>query len=81
MNYYMITMLKMKTTCSGLATLRIFSDGQYHYHGSSQSTYTYRALQPPVHKPSWYCCIRVINSNKLVGFISGVPAAVSVKGQ
>ena len=41
----------------------------------------YRALQPPVHKPSWYCCIRAINSKKLVGFISGVPAVVSVKGQ
>ena len=43
--------------------------------------YAHRALQPPVHKPSWYCCIRVITSNKLVGFISGVPAVVSVKGQ
>ena len=43
--------------------------------------YIYRALQPPVHKPSWYCCIRVISSHKLVGFISGVPAVVSVKGQ
>ena len=41
----------------------------------------HRALQPPDYKPSWYCCIRAINSNKLVGFISGVPAVVSVKGQ
>ena len=41
----------------------------------------HRALQPPEYKPSWYCCIRAINSNKLVGFISGVPAVVSVKGQ
>ena len=43
--------------------------------------YACRALQPPDNKPSWYCCIRVITSNKLVGFISGVPAVVSVKGQ
>ena len=41
----------------------------------------HRALQPPDYKPSWYCCIRAVNSNKLVGFISGVPAIVSVKGQ
>ncbi|XP_065896529.1 glycylpeptide N-tetradecanoyltransferase 2-like [Dysidea avara] len=39
------------------------------------------ALQPPHYKLSWYCGIRVIGSNKLVGFISGVPAVVSVKGQ
>ena len=44
-------------------------------------TLSCRALQPPHYKSSWYCGIRVIGSNKLVGFISGVPAVVSVKGQ
>lgn len=54
-----------------------------NYHGNNTHRHVsiHRALQPPDYKPSWYCCIRAINSNKLVGFISGVPAIVSVKGQ
>ena len=38
------------------------------------------ALQPPHWVQEWHCGIRVVKSKKLVGFISAIPAQVSVSG-
>ena len=40
-----------------------------------------RALQPPHWKKHWHCGVRVIKSKKLVGFISAVPAVISIYGK
>ena len=37
------------------------------------------ALKPPNWKKDWHCGLRVEKTNKLVGFISGVPASVRIK--
>lgn len=37
------------------------------------------ALKPPNWKKDWHCGLRVEKTDKLVGFISGVPASVRVK--
>lgn len=37
-----------------------------------------RALQPPNWSAQWHCGIRVVSSNKLVGFIAAVPAELIV---
>ena len=34
------------------------------------------ALKPPGYLKEWHCGVRVSKSNKLVGFISGVPAHI-----
>ncbi|XP_042897135.1 glycylpeptide N-tetradecanoyltransferase 2 isoform X2 [Parasteatoda tepidariorum] len=39
------------------------------------------ALQPPGWKKTWHCGVRVTKSTKLVGFISAVPANVSIYGK
>lgn len=37
-----------------------------------------RALQPPGWLKEWHVGVRVIKSNKLVGFISAIPALLKV---
>ncbi|RWS25182.1 glycylpeptide N-tetradecanoyltransferase 2-like protein [Leptotrombidium deliense] len=37
------------------------------------------ALKPPHWKQEWHCGVRVSKSNKLVGFISAVPATIRIK--
>lgn len=37
-----------------------------------------RALQPPNWSAQWHCGIRVVSSNKLVGFIAALPAKLLV---
>lgn len=37
-----------------------------------------RALQPPNWSAQWHCGIRVVSSDKLVGFIAAVPAELLV---
>lgn len=39
------------------------------------------ALQPPQWKKHWHCGVRVVKSKKLVGFISAVPAVISIYGK
>jgi len=39
------------------------------------------ALKPPNWHKDWHCGLRVEKTNKLVGFISGVPASVRIKDQ
>jgi len=36
------------------------------------------ALCPPGWKSEWHCCVRVATNKKLVGFISAIPARISV---
>lgn len=40
--------------------------------------FLFRALQPPNWSAQWHCGIRVVSSNKLVGFIAAVPAELLV---
>lgn len=40
--------------------------------------YYYRALQPPGWLKEWHVGVRVTKSNKLVGFISAIPALLNV---
>ncbi|XP_014281224.1 glycylpeptide N-tetradecanoyltransferase 2 [Halyomorpha halys] len=39
------------------------------------------ALQPPGWKKDWHCGVRVSKSGRLVGFISAIPAKLSIYGQ
>eukprot|EP00921_Rhytidocystis_pertsovi_P015270 GHVQ01024341.1.p1 GENE.GHVQ01024341.1~~GHVQ01024341.1.p1 ORF type:complete len:415 (+),score=33.99 GHVQ01024341.1:376-1620(+) len=39
------------------------------------------ALSPPGFDPTWHISVRIKSSSKLVGFITGVPATVQVKGR
>ncbi|KAH8040235.1 hypothetical protein HPB51_009783 [Rhipicephalus microplus] len=39
------------------------------------------ALQPPGWTADWHCGVRVVKSNKLVGFISAVPATIRIYNQ
>jgi len=41
----------------------------------------YRALKPPGWKLEWHCGVRVAKNKKLVGFISAIPANISVHGR
>lgn len=36
------------------------------------------ALQPPGWRKDWHCGVRVVKSNRLVGFISAIPATVDI---
>lgn len=36
------------------------------------------ALKPPGWRQEWHCGLRVVKSNKLVGFISAIPAKIRV---
>ncbi|DBB08722.1 hypothetical protein WJX82_007365 [Trebouxia sp. C0006] len=38
------------------------------------------ALQPPGYKPEWHIGVRVKGNNKLVGFITAVPATICIRG-
>ncbi|EJU05322.1 N-myristoyl transferase, partial [Dacryopinax primogenitus] len=38
------------------------------------------ALMPPGYEPSWHVGVRVTSSRKLVGFISGVPIKLNIRG-
>ncbi|KAL0041757.1 hypothetical protein WJX79_003570 [Trebouxia sp. C0005] len=38
------------------------------------------ALQPPGYRPEWHIGVRVNGNNKLVGFITAVPATVCIRG-
>lgn len=40
-----------------------------------------RALQPPGWLKDWHCGVRVSKSGRLVGFISAVPATLSIYNQ
>jgi glycylpeptide N-tetradecanoyltransferase len=40
-----------------------------------------RALQPPGWKPQWHLGVRVKSNNKLVAFISGIPATIKIHEQ
>lgn len=37
-----------------------------------------RALRPPGWLPQWHCGVRVNSNQKLVGFISAIPANISI---
>lgn len=39
------------------------------------------ALQPPGWRRDWHCGVRVIKSNRLVGFISAIPATLKIYSQ
>jgi glycylpeptide N-tetradecanoyltransferase len=39
------------------------------------------ALQPPGYERDWHVGVRVKGSNKLVAFISGIPASIRVRGE
>ena len=39
------------------------------------------ALHPPGYFPEWHVGVRVTGSGKLVGFITGVPAVISMAGR
>lgn len=39
---------------------------------------TLRALRPPGWLPQWHCGVRVNSNQKLVGFISAIPATICI---
>lgn len=38
----------------------------------------FRALRPPGWLPQWHCGVRVNSNQKLVGFISAIPATICI---
>lgn len=38
----------------------------------------FRALRPPGWLPQWHCGVRVNSNQKLVGFISAIPATIRI---
>ena len=68
----------MMTTCSG----DIASSYVSHHDHKTYSRFDYSpeflawALKPPGYLKEWHTGVRVTKSNKLVGFISGVPANI-----
>ena len=69
----------MMTTCSGDIASSCVSHRDHNY---TYSRFDYSpeflawALKPPGYLKEWHTGVRVTKSNKLVGFISGVPANI-----
>ena len=84
MCYSMRIMLKMMIICLGnvhiiksvsLMTVDItFTEFCYRFDYSPE--FLAWALKPPGYLKEWHCGVRVSKSNKLVGFISAVPAHI-----
>ncbi|GFE55141.1 hypothetical protein BaOVIS_025450 [Babesia ovis] len=70
-----------------LKQLYILLNENYVEDGESMFRFDYKAdflrwaMTPPGFKPNWHVGVRVRSSKRLVGFISGVPATISVLGK
>ena len=51
-------------------------DNMFRFDYSPQ--FLHWALKPPNWQKEWHCGVRVHKSNKLVGFISAIPARIKV---
>ena len=68
------------TTCSGGIASSCVSHRDLNHKTYSRFDYSPEflawALKPPGYLKEWHTGVRVTKSNKLVGFISGVPANI-----
>ncbi|ORM42390.1 Glycylpeptide N-tetradecanoyltransferase 1 [Babesia sp. Xinjiang] len=56
-------------------------DGESMFRFDYKPAFLHWAMTPPDYKETWHVGVRVRSSKRMVGFISGVPARVSVLGR